>query len=178
MASDDNESGHDGVTDLDGLINASALEDLDALYGAGPGESGPSGARQTGAADPADPGAGRMNHPVAVLFAWLLCMAVASVFWLDPLPKQHDLGVRSVETRVAVAMYHVAHRVETYRRYVGQLPDYLYPEWNESNLVEYRMSGGHYELVSRVGPYEYHFREGDDPEVLIHRGVLRLQDGG
>ena len=109
-----------------------------------------------------------VNHPWAIVFSWLLCLSVAMFYYLEPLPNQHDLGIRSVETRLSVAMYHAAHHVERFRNETGQLPDYLEDDWNESDNVEYRVGTNGYELVGRSGELELVYLEGQDPEQLIH----------
>lgn len=149
----------EAVFNLDALIQASAEEDTE-LVGTNALES--------------EQFSPQISHPVAIIIAWLLCLSVGMIFWLDPLPQQRDLGVRSIETRLSVAMYHVAHRVETYRRFTGSLPDYLDPDWSESQRVEYVRHDDGYQLVGKEGEYTLEYRQGDDPEALIHHGILRL----
>jgi hypothetical protein len=107
------------------------------------------------------------NHPWMVAFSWMLCLSVSVYLYLEPLPNQEDLGVRSVETRLNVAMYHVAYQVESFRNQTGQLPDYLEDEWNESAKVEYKIGANGYELHGRSGEFELLYLEGQDPEQLI-----------
>lgn len=109
-----------------------------------------------------------INHLPAFVISWFFCLAVAVFFVIEPLPKQHDLGLRSVETRVSVAMYHMAHRVESYRKEMGALPVYLEEGWQESDEVQYEITEAGYVITGRSGEFELIFREGDDPEKLIH----------
>ena len=144
---------NDPSNDLDELIRESAAENLEAI-------------------EPLDsevndkPGT-LVNHPWTLLFSWLLSISVFVSFYLAPLPKQHDLGTRSVETRISVAMYHVAHHVETYRKQTGELPDYLENDWQESQNIEYRIGPSGYELTGRSGEFERRYQEGTDPEQLL-----------
>lgn len=109
-----------------------------------------------------------VNHPAAVAFSWLLFITVAMFYYFEPLPNQYDLGIRSVETRLNVAMYHAAHHVEVFRNETGQLPDYLEDKWSESDKVEYSIGSSGYELIGRSGELELVYLEGQDPEQLIN----------
>ena len=109
------------------------------------------------------------NHPWAVIFAWLFCLSVVLFHWLEPIPKTHDLGVRSVEARLGIAVYHLAHHVETYRQRTGHLPDFIDEDWQESEVVSYHLGEDGYEITGRTGEFELVYREGDDPQGLIHR---------
>ena len=146
-------SNSDAKDYLDQLIRESAAENLDTLE--------PDHSQISGTPLPL------VNHPWALLFSWLLCFTVIVFFFLAPLPKQHDLGTRSVETRVSVAMYHVAHHIETYRQRTGRLPDYLETSWQESQDVEYRVGSNGYELIGRSGEFKRTYQEGMDPERLL-----------
>lgn len=139
--------------DLEELIRASASENLDGI--------------ELGISQISDTPSSLINHPWALLFSWLLYFSVIVFFFLAPLPKQHDLGTRSVETRVSVAMYHVAHHIETYRQRTGSLPDYLDTSWQESLDVEYRVGSNGYELIGRSGEFERTYQDGMDPERLL-----------
>lgn len=143
-------------SDLDELISLSADEKFDDASGEATGLSDESGGRL-------------FNHPWAAVFAWLLCLSVFTYHYLEPLPKQHDLGVRSVEARLSIAVYHLAHRVESYRLETGHLPDYLFEAWQESDDVTYASGPDGYEITGRAGQFELVFREGDDPQGLIYR---------
>lgn len=136
------------------LISKSATEDLDSIE--------PETSRTEETREPL------VNHPWAITFSWLLCLSISMIFFLDPLPKQHDLGTRSVETRLNVAMYHTAHHVENFRKKTGQLPDYLEDSWNESDNIEYRLGADGYQLIGRSGELELAYLEGEDPEWLLH----------
>lgn len=109
-----------------------------------------------------------MTQRWVIAGVWMLCLIVALGYWQLPVASQHDLGARSVETRVNVAMYHAAHRVETYRQYHGQLPDYLDPAWLESREITYERMDNSYEIVGEAGEYRRSFRRGDDAEALLH----------
>jgi hypothetical protein len=146
---------HDGLAEL---ISQAATEDLAVLE---PETIRPDEARKL------------VNHPWAIVFSWLLCLSVSVFYYLEPLPKQHDLGIRSVETRLNVAMYHVAHHVESFRNETGHLPDYLEDGWNESDSVEYRIGSDGYELIGRSGELELVYLEGQDPEGLIHAATKK-----
>ncbi|XOV86924.1 MAG: hypothetical protein ACFHX7_18405 [Pseudomonadota bacterium] len=138
--------------DLDDLIRQSANETLDAV---GIGE-------ETVAVAPL------FNHPWGVGFSWLLCVVVALFLYESPLPRERSVGARSVETDLSVAMYHVAHRVETYRRFTGNLPEFLDPAWSESENVEYVLTDTGYELIGKQGGLEITYHQGDNPEALLH----------
>ena len=139
--------------DLDALIRESAAEDLDALEHEHRQVSGKPRSL--------------VNHPWTLLFSWLLCLSVIVFFYMTPLPKQYDLGTRSVEARISVAMYHVAHHVETYRKQTGRLPDFLEKDWQEFKDVEYRIGPVGYELIGRSGEFERTYQEGMNPELLL-----------
>lgn len=110
-----------------------------------------------------------LNHPWAALFAWLFCASIITYQLLEPLPKQHDLGVRSTDTRLGIAVYHVAHRVESYRRETGHLPDFLLDDWQESDAVTYEQGDEGYVITGQAGDLRIVYREDDDPQRLIHR---------
>ena len=143
------------TADLDDLIRQSASENL------GEDDGAVSAGEDTGSS-------ALLNHPWVVLFAWLFCASLILYYHLEPLPKQHDLGVRSVETRLGIAVYHVAHRVESYRQQTGHLPDYLLDEWQESSTVSFEPGEKGYVIYGRMGELEIVYHEGDDPEPLIN----------
>ena len=145
---------NDDHDELAELISKAATEDFDSLE---PETSRPEDTREP-----------LVNHPWTIAFSWLLCLSIAMFYYLEPLPKQHDLGIRSVETRLNVAMYHTAHHVESFRKRTGQLPDYLEDSWNESDNIEYSRSADGYQLIGRSGELELTYLEGQDPEGLLH----------
>ena len=108
------------------------------------------------------------NHPWAVAFSWLICFCVSVFYYLEPLPKQYDLGTRSVETRLKVALYNTAHHVESFRKKTGRLPDYLEESWTESENIEYRIGAEGYELIGQSGELNLSYFEGQDQERLLH----------
>ena len=121
----------------------------------------------------------RLNHPYSVLAAWCFCFFLSAVFYFNPLIEREDLGSRSMEAQLGVAMYHVAHRVETYRIVSGQLPDYIDDSWGDldkffegSDTVEYLREGDSYTLHGQAGMLKVTFRRGDNPEDLLHDVVL------
>ncbi|MCB1646907.1 MAG: hypothetical protein KDI36_15715 [Pseudomonadales bacterium] len=138
--------------DLDDLIRQSANENLDDI----------------GLSDDKVVVEPFCNHPWVVAFSWLLCAVVALFLYESPLPRERSVGSRSVETNLSVAMYHVAHRVETYQRYTGHLPEFLDPAWSESENVGYALTEMGYELTGKEGGLEIIYRQGDDPEELLH----------
>lgn len=109
-----------------------------------------------------------VHHLPVLLIAWMFCFAAGAFFVLEPLPKQHDLGIRAVQTRVSIAMYHTAHRVESYRKQTGALPAYLESEWQEAEEVRYETTPDGYVITGKSGEFELVYREGDDPEILLH----------
>jgi len=142
-------------SELDDLIKQAAEERFDDSAGA------------TSIEAPVDKPA-LLNHPWAALFAWLFCASIITYQLLEPLPKQHDLGVRSNDTRLGIAVYHVAHNVESYRQQTGHLPDFLMDGWQESDAVTYELRDDGYVITGRTGELEIIFREGDDSQRLIH----------
>ena len=144
------------ASDLDDLINQSADESFDEHFSGSDGEAATSSEAH-------------FNHPAAAIFAWLLCASLLSYHYLEPLPKPHDLGIRSVEARLSIAVYHLAYRIESYRQRTGHLPDYVFEDWQESDDVQYSLGDQGYVIQGQIGQFELVFKEGDNPQQLIHR---------
>ena len=115
-----------------------------------------------------------LNHPLPVIASWTLLIIVILTLTLTPLPREEELGIRSVETRVSVAMYHAAHRVETYRKLTGHLPDYLEPEWSEAETIQYERLDSGYRITGKEAALTLTYDEGDDSERLLHYTFLKL----
>ena len=107
------------------------------------------------------------NYPAPVSVSWVLCLFTAITFYIYPLPANDQRVSRSVTTQLGVAMYHVAHRVESYRQMTGGLPDYLDPDWQESTAVTYRLTSEGYVLEGRLGELKLTYRQGENAEKLI-----------
>ncbi len=138
--------------DIESLIQASAAEDLDLLEPA---------SRVTNR----EP---RLNRPGFVILAWLLAMTVGLSINLNPPWEAFHAGTKSVEVRTSIAMYHLVHRIETYRQRTGHLPDYLDATWSESAGLDYRRTEDGYTVTGRLGELVLEFERGDDPESLLH----------
>jgi hypothetical protein len=95
-----------------------------------------------------------INHPIALILVWCA-------------------SLRSGATRLGVALYHVAHRVETYRQLIGSLPDYLEPQWHEAGLVEYNVIEDRYQLIAREGDLMMTYRQGESAGQLLFAGRSR-----
>lgn len=145
------------LNDLDALIQQSSMEDLDDQLPDFPGQ----------------PAAARLNHPMEVLLAWLLCLAIAGYYFLGSADSQQDLGIRSVDNRLSVALYHVAYRVEVYRNVNGQLPDFIEDHWAYSDMIDYTQDTSGYILTGELGEHQMVYREGEDPERLIRHAMYR-----
>jgi hypothetical protein len=113
------------------------------------------------------------NHLNAVIAIWsAVFVAIFLLYISPPAPTKHP-GIRSTEIRVSTAIYHVAHRIETYRKFHGVLPTYLAPEWHEANQVSYQPDGDVYVLTGREGNVERTYVSGEDPEQLLHGSLKR-----
>ncbi|MFT7685262.1 MAG: hypothetical protein ACI9FB_000605 [Candidatus Azotimanducaceae bacterium] len=108
-----------------------------------------------------------VNHPREIVVTWLLCLLFGWGFLIQSPYPQKTIGERGVMTRLGIAVYHVAHRVETYRQYTGGLPDYLEPEWHETEKVEYQVVDGQYLLTAREGDRIMTYRQGQNPDALL-----------
>jgi hypothetical protein len=144
------------VNDLDDLIQQAAIEKSD-LSESGTDDS---------------PNKTRFNQPVPVLLSWCLCLLIVLFVYLYPLPDNHHIADRSAQIQMRVAMYHLAHRIETYREVTGKLPEFIEPEWHESQSVEYKNTADGYLLRGRKGEFGLIYHEGDDPEQLIQQRSL------
>ena len=137
--------------DIEQLIHASANEDLDALE-----------------ERPTQQQALRFHRPLTVVLGWVVCLMIAAYMVTHPLAEQSSVGSKGLATKLSISIYHVAHRIETYRQFTGHLPDYLDPAWQESQAVDYQLTDAGYELVGKSGDLTITYQQGDDAEALIH----------
>jgi hypothetical protein len=110
-----------------------------------------------------------INQRIIVAFSWIACGLVAAFMYLSPAYPVREPGAQSIEKRLGTAVYHAAHRVETYRRNTGSLPEYLEPEWHEGESVSYEIVDARYVLTGRMGDLTIIYSEGEDPEKLLGR---------
>ena len=108
-----------------------------------------------------------LNHPWVVMITWSVCLLVGLLFMLSSPASLEPVGSRSGAVRLNVALYHVAHRVETYRQYTGSLPDYLEADWHETQAIDYEVVEGRYQLTAREGELTMVYRQGDNAEALL-----------
>ena len=108
------------------------------------------------------------NYPGVVAASWAGFVLIAVLLALFPMPGGGQPASRSIEIRLGVAMYHMAHRIESYNQQQGSLPDYLEADWQESNDVEYRRTETGYVLEGQLGQYSLVYRRGDNAELLLH----------
>jgi hypothetical protein len=108
-----------------------------------------------------------LNHPWAVAITWFACLLVGLLLTLGSPASYEPVGSRSGTVRLNVALYHVAHRVETYRQYTGSLPDYLEADWHETQAIEYKVVDGRYQLTAREGELTIVYQQGDNAEALL-----------
>jgi len=146
--------------DLDELIRASARESAQHADSA----SSPSQAPL-------------INHPIALIIIWCASLLIGALSLAAHQNEDDVIGQRSGATRLGVALYHVAHRVETYRQFTGSLPDYLEPQWHEADLVEYKVIEGRYQLVAREGDLVMTYRQGESAGELLFAGRSRQFPG-
>ncbi len=114
-------------------------------------------------------GKAHINQPIIVAFSWFLCAIVAGFMYLAPAYPKRAPGAESLEKRLGTAVYHAAHRVETYHRRTGSLPDYLDPDWHEGQHVSYEIVDGHYLITGQIGDLIIEYNEGENPEELLGR---------
>lgn len=141
------------------LIAESAAENLEALE---PGNLEPE----------TEPKSPLLNRPFAVIIAWTQLLLLTLFFYLNPVGHMPIVGEQSLRVRLSTEIYQIAYRIEAYRNETGQLPDFLEPEWRAQE-VNYILEEGRYELQGQMGDLEIIFREGEDPETLMHNGVVR-----
>ena len=110
-----------------------------------------------------------IKQPVIVAFSWFICVTVAVFMYLVPAYPNRAPGGESIEKRLGTAVYHAAHRVETYRRKTGSLPDYLDPDWHEGRHVSYEVVNDHYIITGQLGDLTIRYAEGENPEALLGR---------
>ncbi len=67
-------------------------------------------------------------------------LLLGALISIDSMHTTERVGSRGAEVQLGVALYHFAHRVETYKHRTGHLPDYPEPQWQESGEVEYRVT--------------------------------------
>jgi len=146
----------DATLDFDELIRASAQES----------------ARYADSASP-PPQAPLINHPIALILIWCASLLIGALSLAANQNEDEVIGQRSGATRLGVALYHVAHRVETYRQFTGSLPDYLEPQWHEAGLVEYNVIEGRYQLIAREGDLVMTYRQGESAGELLFVGRSR-----
>jgi hypothetical protein len=146
----------DATLDFDELIRASALESAQHADSA----SSPSQAPL-------------INHPIALILIWCASLLIGALSLAANQNEDDVIGQRSGATRLGVALYHVAHRVETYRQFTGSLPDYLEPQWHEAGLVEYKVIEGRYQLIAREGDLVMTYRQGESAGQLLFAGRSR-----
>jgi hypothetical protein len=108
-----------------------------------------------------------MHQPMLIAFSWLICTIVAIFLYLTPAYPVRSPGAQSIDSRLRIAIYHAAHRVETYRRDTGSLPEYFEPGWHEGRRVAYEVINGRYVITGRIGDLTITYTEGDDPETLL-----------
>jgi hypothetical protein len=145
------------------------LPDLDELISASAHETFPT--EETNADTPHP----KLNHQWVVLLSWVTCACIAGVLYSYPVHDESDLGIRSKDVRLGVAMYHVAHRIESYRYMSGALPEFLDDSWGDldrfsegSDAILYEKSGNGYTLHGEAGNLRVRFKDGDNPEQLLH----------
>ena len=110
------------------------------------------------------------QHIVAkpvILVTWLASLILGALITMDSIHTTERVGSRGAEVQLGVALYHLAHRVETYKHRTGNLPDYLEPQWQESGEVEYRVTDGRYHLSANAGGFVREYSQGQDPELLL-----------
>jgi hypothetical protein len=146
----------DATLDFDELIRASALES--AQYA-------------DSTLSPSQ--APLINHPIALILIWCASLLIGALSLAAHQNEDDVIGQRSGATRLGVALYHVAHRVETYRQFTGSLPDYLEPQWHEAGLVEYTVIEGRYQLIAREGDLVMTYRQGESAGQLLFVGRSR-----
>ena len=108
-----------------------------------------------------------------ILVIWLASLLLGALITMDSIHTTERVGSRGAEVQLGVALYHLAHRVETYKDRTGNLPDYLEPQWQESGEVEYRVTNGRYHLSANAGGFVREYSQGEDPELLLFK-VRRL----
>jgi hypothetical protein len=113
------------------------------------------------------------NHLNVVIAVWSSLFVAMLLLYISPTAPSKHPGTRSTEIRVGTAIYHVANRIETYRKFHGVLPAYLAPEWHEANQVTYKPNGDAYLLIGREGNIERTYISGEDPEQLLHSRLTR-----
>jgi hypothetical protein len=113
----------------------------------------------------------RLEQPMLVLATWTLCIIVSASILFNPLAQAPEIGDKSNIALLSAAMYQLAYRIEVYRNTNNDLPDFLEPEWTSDLDIEYQKSDGHYTLIGRSGDLDLTFRDGDDPERLMHMEI-------
>jgi hypothetical protein len=146
----------DATLDFDELIRASALES--AQYA-------------DSTLSPSQ--APLINHPIALILIWCASLLIGALSLAAHQNEDDVIGQRSGATRLGVALYHVAHRVETYRQFTGSVPDYLEPQWHEAGLVEYKVIEGRYQLIAQEGDLVMTYRQGESAGQLLFAGRSR-----
>jgi len=109
----------------------------------------------------------RRTPRLVVIFTWIASLLVGVLITMDSPHPTERIGTRSADVQLGVALYHLAHRVESYQERTGSLPDYLEPDWQESAQVEYSVVDGQYQLVARAGKFVRKYSQGQDPETLL-----------
>ena len=75
-----------------------------------------------------------------ILINCIASLLLGALISIDSMHTTERVGSRGAEVQLGVALYHFAHRVETYKHRTGHLPDYPEPQWQESGEVEYRVT--------------------------------------
>ncbi len=139
------------------LVQASASEDIASLEDANTAQSrGPI-----------------LHQPLLVMVSWILLVIVLTLLFQYPAAQQAVIGEKGNETIVSVAIYQLAYRIEVYRNMNGSLPDFLEPEWLNAVDLTYQQIEGEYVIQGRAGDFEMSYRDGDNPETLMHKATIR-----
>lgn len=103
-----------------------------------------------------------MRRRLPVLLCLLVLLTGFGTWNFLRITKRPTLPPVQVEQAARAQLFLIASSLDAYRAEHGELPGSLDDAALDAAGVEYRVEGGRYELVARLGAWQLTFREGQD----------------